>query len=76
MLVAMPVITCPHCGARSITIVAWVDLDHCRDCGKPLGRRDPRASETEIREQLYQRKDASEAGRPRRGRDARRRMTT
>jgi hypothetical protein len=75
MLVAMPVITCPHCGARSIAIVAWADLDHCRDCGKPLGRRDPRASETEIREQLNQRKDGPEARGRRRERDARGRMT-
>jgi len=33
----MPLMHCPHCGARNFTMEGWEDLDHCASCGKPLG---------------------------------------
>ena len=33
----MPLMRCPHCGAKNFTMEGWEDLDHCSSCGKPLG---------------------------------------
>jgi hypothetical protein len=33
-------VRCPHCGESTFTIEGWVEVDHCRHCGRPLpGRR-------------------------------------
>src|SRR5215211_4570944 len=34
---AVPLMRCPHCGAKNFTMEGWEDLDHCSSCGKPLG---------------------------------------
>jgi hypothetical protein len=56
---AMPVIRCPHCGARNLAITGWANLDTCADCGRPLATRGLREIEAEVRQQLYGRADRS-----------------
>jgi hypothetical protein len=36
----MPLMHCPHCGAKNFTMEGWEDLDHCSSCGKPLGEQE------------------------------------
>jgi hypothetical protein len=41
----MPLMHCPHCGAKNFTMEGWEDLDHCSSCGEPLGEPVPSAVE-------------------------------
>ena len=36
----MPLMHCPHCGAKNFTMEGWEDLDHCSSCGKPLAEQE------------------------------------
>ena len=35
----MPLIRCPHCGEDTFAFAGWAAVDHCANCGRPLGGR-------------------------------------